>query len=460
MNSVILLGKSDFWQRNLLQAGIPFFIYNESGCSLKSADMLILNRLLTISELELLKSKINEDTFLIYTPVWGRLVRTIRRNEKFINRGMEYRFDTKAEVYEFSKPLRKGEAFFNLDFKLTKADKTRRRKFYHENVELPDERVQSVNHFEIFRYFNNFLADCFIDKDQVLQAYSPLPDDMPLFIFRIDTDFADFNRIKALFILCEHYNISATWFVDVHSKEILDYYGSFRNQEIALHCDRHYLYKDAASNRANIKSGMDILMKHNIYPSGFAAPFGDWNSELENVLLEFEFIYSSEFAFAYDALPYIINKEGKNIVQIPIHPVSPGRLLRSHFTMPQMLDYYLKEIEACRRQNRPAIIYHHPSHDLNYLLEVIFEYIVDENYQNITMLSYADWWLRRYEALQNAGSDELMSIKPLFPLNRNFPEDYQRIYHKDWHWYLHELEAYRGKYHFKKLGYPKRLLKV
>jgi len=214
-----------------------------------------------ISELELLKSKINEDTFLIYTPVWGRLVRTIRRNEKFINRGMEYRFDTKAEVYEFSKPLRKGEAFFNLDFKLPKADKTRRRKFYHENAELPDERVQSVNHFEIFCYFNNFLADCFIDKDQVLQAYSPLPDDMPLFIFRIDTDFADFNRIKALFILCEHYNISATWFVDVHSKEILDYYGSFRNQEIALHCDRHYLYKDAASNRANIKSGMDILMK-------------------------------------------------------------------------------------------------------------------------------------------------------------------------------------------------------
>jgi len=289
-------------------------------------------------------------------------------------------------------------------------------------------------------------------------GYSTLPGNEPLFIFRIDTDFASIKEIGVFYELCNNYNISATWFVDIHSEEILEYYQAFRNQEIGLHCDRHFVYKNKTDNLRNIRNGLNQLKAHKIYPAGFAAPFGEWNTQLEESLFELDFIYSSEFSFAYDSLPIIRKNDNQNLLQIPIHPISPGRLRRSHFNTAEMIDYYIKQIESCRRLNLPAIIYHHPSHGLSNLIEAIFKNIKQESINNLTMLSYASWWLKRHESIINGSSAELLDIVTLEKQIRKFPSDYERKYKKNCRWYLSEYESNQGRRYFQRHGYPSKLL--
>ena len=63
-----------------------------------------------------------------------------------------------------------------------------------------------------------------------------------------------------------------------------------------------------------------------------------------SIRVEFEdmdFEYSSEFTLDYDDLPFFpYLKDGfSKVLQIPIHPISLGRLRRSHFSKNEMLKY-------------------------------------------------------------------------------------------------------------------------
>jgi len=456
INKMCILGQSAMWENTLIQLGIPYdtFAAPDQLNQKVHYSALIIIDLISDEKLQALRKHFGNAVIFIFTPSWGRLKKTLKVEEKLSWSGEKYRFGIQMNVFVSKFGVERTRYFFPIKLDDLPLGASQRRQFYYSRQELPSERVSVINYHEITRFVKNFLIDSFRKASKKLYGYAGLPDKKPLFIFRVDTDFADIGEIKALYELCKKYGISATWFIDVHSEEILEYYKTMQDQEISLHCDKHYVYPDKANNLENIQEGLNKLLDHKISPAGFAAPFGDWNPALEEALFELDFTYSSEFGFAWDSLP-IIRKQGqKRFMQIPIHPISPGRLRRSHFNHEEQLDYYLKVIENSKKSYIPAIIYHHPAHGMLDLIEKIFKYVKANRINNLTMHSYGSWWMKRYEVIEQGNDDELLNMCKLENEFREYPEDFARIYKKSWRWYLYEYEANKGRRHFKKHGYP------
>ncbi|MCF7911671.1 MAG: hypothetical protein K9M99_04020 [Candidatus Cloacimonetes bacterium] len=460
MNKIGILGASAVWENVLCQLGIPCRVFkNQDELRLSARiDALILSSEYCVNDIAGLQAILGEKAIFIIIPAGSRKGKQLNSSESVVWKEEEYRFEVEIELFESERKCRANIVHFPIKLDDIPNDIVHRRQFYASRQELPSERINALAQFEILRFVRNFLIAAFRAGNRELWGYAGLPENKPLFIFRIDTDFAEEAEIRKLAELCSQYSISATWFVDVHSEQILQYYETFDDQEIALHCDRHYVYEDKLRNYDNLASGYSRLFNHKICPSGFAAPFGDWNRSLEEAIFELDFSYSSEFAYAWDTLPIIRKQKGKTLLQIPIHPISPGRLRRSHFSSKEMLDYFIARIEHNIRLGIPAIIYHHPAHGLLDLIEELLKYVRENNINNLSMHSYASWWLKRYEALSQSNISELIEPIRLEEQSIDLPKDYLRIYKKNWRWYLYEYESFRSRRYFQEHGYPAKVI--
>ncbi len=286
-----------------------------------------------------------------------------------------------------------------------------RRKFYFKRKELPSERVARVSKGEIrkivrvsLEYLHHFRKIPFI------QLWYYPNGQRNMFAFRVDVDFCNKNDVEALYKTCKNNNIPASWFIETKSsEEWIQYFKKMKNQEIGLHCYRHRIFNDYQTNRDNIEKGMKILEKSGINPVGFVSPYGEWNDNLGKALVDLGFQYSSEFCLDYDDLPFYpyfqyigeVSRENRfsNVMQIPIHPISIGRLRRSHFTDEEMWDYYKGLILQKMKLNEPIIIYHHPSHIPIYwddFFDKLFRFINDRFIWKPNLSEFHSWWQKRY----------------------------------------------------------------
>lgn len=460
MLKAALLKKSEAWQNLLIQMGIAHEVMEDSrDIAIPSdSDIFIINGIMDPgTKISLEKADLSK-LAIITTPKSSRTANPDSEKSSILVNGEKYHFEHPVTFYTKSERIVKGSHFLPFDFdEVYNSTGSKRKQFYSETKEFPDEIVRDVNLQEIFRAIHNLVVEVATDKKKNTEVYSVLPENKPLFIFRIDTDFATSRDISELYEICQEHNISASWFVDVYSEETIELYNSFKDQEIALHCDRHYVYKKYEHNERNIVRANQKLLKSGIAPRGFAAPFGDWNQSLEEVLFAHDYLYSSEFSFAYDCLPIIRYKEEKKLLQIPVHPINPNRLRRSHFTAKEMINYYCNLIDSRQKRGMPVIIYHHPCLLQKELIPRIFEYVNSKGFNNITMENYAIWWLNRAEVMGKSKSDELI---PRSMLKRDVisrADDHNRVYKKTWRYWQHEVESMRGRSHFKKYGYPKLL---
>ncbi len=166
------------------------------------------------------------------------------------------------------------------------------------------------------------------------------------------------------------------------------YIKDLTNQEISLHCRRHRVFTNYKDNYENIKLGVEDLKKINTKPNGFAGPFGEWNDELNKSLEALDFNYSSEFSYTYDCFPFypVTNNSFSKILQIPIHPLSFGRLRWGGHTDEAMLKYFINIIEQKLMLQEPIILYTHPSEERLNILNEIFKKINSFKY------SYFNIW--------------------------------------------------------------------
>ena len=277
---------------------------------------------------------------------------------------------------------------------------SRRKKFYANRKELPSEIVSEVSKGKLRKIVEIALEYLHHKRDlPFVHLWHQPYVDKNLFIFRLDTDFCSKQDANEMYDICKKNNISTTWFLDTDSKDRIVNYASMENQEMAIHCDNHFIYDTFEENYDNIKNADKKLKKSGIKANGFAAPFGDWNSSLDEALQKMELKYSSEFALDYDDLPFYPYHENNfsDVLQIPIHPISLGRLRRSHFTEEEMLQYYIDIIEEKIRSEEPVLIYHHPHHKHLAVFEKVIQYINSNNYGNMNMLEFCDWWRNKYE---------------------------------------------------------------
>ena len=236
-----------------------------------------------------------------------------------------------------------------------------------------------------------------------------------IFSFRVDTDLGTKEEIISLNDLLQNFNIPATWFVETKSsREWTRLFSELNNQEIAYHCYRHRTFMSNKKNEEDLKTGLKILMNEGIKPKGYAAPYGSWNKTIARVIDEFHFLYSSEFGFAYDTLPFypFYNSAFSKALQIPIHPVSAGRLHWGGHSEENMIKYFLNIIEQKLFFDQPVIIYTHPFEKRLNVFEKIFERIISFNSGNnesisqkipvLTFSEYAEWWKKRLDLNWNA----------------------------------------------------------
>ena len=298
-----------------------------------------------------------------------------------------------------------------------------RKKFYFKRIELPSERVSKISKSEIRKIVRISLEYLhhFRDLPFVQLWYYP-NGQKNIFAFRVDTDFCERKNVIDLYKICKKNNISGSWFIETKSSErwISDFIN-MKNQEIGLHCYRHIVFKNSYDNHNNFNRGLEILRQNKINPLGFVSPYGEWNYSLGNSIEYLGFKYSSEFSLSYDDLPFypLMQNRFSKVMQIPIHPISIGRMLRSHFTNEEMWQYYRNIIDKKIKLNEPIILYHHPSHKIFDIFDRIFKFI---NEHHIKVLNFSDlyhWWKKKNEVTFTAIlEDEKIIIK-----SNNFSND-------------------------------------
>ena len=366
---------------------------------------------------------------------------------------------------------------FNLN-KIYNNNQSIRKNFYNIKNELPSEVVSRTFKSKIrkclflcIKYLYNFKSLPLVRLNYNPQRYSSV------FCFRIDSDFSTEINAEKINNLCEKYAIPATWFIETSSEKMVkNFYKNFKTIELGYHNDRHIVFNNYNKNKININNGLLKLKKLGINNiNGFAAPFGVWNKALNNVINDI-FLYSSEFIYDYDNFPSypIINNKFSKILQLPIHPISIGRLNRSHYSEDEMLNYYLMVIMNKYLNNEPIILYYHPNNEKFSVIENVFKKIQSLNIKIMTMYEYYCFWVKRLKnkpeikfhnntlffdsknynveilfdnksAIINTKTDiQLSNIKFKTIKSFNISKDIKKIKNKTWRNLLHDFERYNS----------------
>ncbi|MFC1887399.1 hypothetical protein ACFLYK_01170 [Candidatus Cloacimonadota bacterium] len=418
-----LIGTNPGWETVLQQLGVTYKILEaeEIGKSTLEPAFMIIHNLSKIKDPEVIKDRIKSGGSILfesvkYAAIFKRKIRYQRikylfpqSDSIFNNLGLiDFNTTFSIEKNKARKYLDKqlyiiseiiGEGFVTvLPFELNKVlNDTRscRLRFPAERDELPSEIVSKVSKGKIRRLIQILLKGMYQQKElPFIQKWYWNSNRESCFSFRVDTDYCTTEQARELYALCLEKGINGTWFIDTGSEDrIKDIYAGMMDQEIAFHCDRHRIFKDKATNDKFITMGLDKLALHNLSVSGYAAPFGEWNKSLAEVLAEKSFEYSSEFALNYDDLPFFPNVgKGYNVLQIPIHPISLGRLRRSHFSRSEMIQYYKALIDRKLAEQEPIIIYHHPAHLHLDVFKEIFSYVNSLDLPKMNFEQLSVWW--------------------------------------------------------------------
>jgi len=280
-----------------------------------------------------------------------------------------------------------------------------------------NERVSTVSKGMVIHIIRNALEFLYHSRELPYVSLWHFPDGREnIFAFRIDTDFVSRENLQEFYKIINRTGLKATWFVETKSAEsFLCDFKSFNNQEIALHCYRHRVFHSYSSNLNQIKSGLNLLKENNIKKCGFAAPYGEWNKSLEKAITDLGFCYSSEFGYIYDSLPVFPVSAGNTFtaLQVPIHPVSQGRLHWGGHNSGQMVQYFQNVFAQKASLHDPMIIYAHPSELRFGVMEKIIENGLSYNFVNLTFKEYAGWWKKRgtlsWEASYNGNDVKIIT---------------------------------------------------
>jgi len=348
-----------------------------------------------------------------------------------------------ATVYEYKKGNGKVFVFPSGFSSLMLNAEIKRKNFYSRfGVKETNERVSKISKGIIKRYIELVLEDLFHFRGLPFINLWYFPDGVEnIFGFRIDTDFGTSDDMEKLYNVCRENNISASWFIETFSSEKkISIFKTFERQELGLHCYRHKIYSNYKNNFEDIKKGLDIFKSEGINPKGYAAPFGEWNKEIGQALSDLNFYYSSEFGYYYDSLPVYpyFNNSFSKVLQIPIHPISAGRLYWGGHSDDEMIKYFEDVILQKLKLNEPIILYTHPAEKRFHIFGSIFKKINELKIPNLSLNDYAEWWKKRdainFDANYNNGEIKIEA-------NKSDPSIWIKISHPNKDVYLSQLST-------------------
>jgi hypothetical protein len=221
-----------------------------------------------------------------------------------------------------------------------------------------------------------------------------------LFGFRVDTDYSQESIINECARIARDFDMAWTWFIMTAGiKDFSRLKNQLRGQDVQVHCHRHLVYPDIKRNIINYSIAIGKLELINTKPSGAAAPYGEWNEALGQALAELGFEYSSEFCYGYDDLPSRPIIQGKQIpvLQLPVHPISIGRLAWAKMNEDEMIAYYRNVIDMQVARGEPCFLYDHPDAILKHprVIKEVIRYGLERCGSWMTMTQFYNWWRSR-----------------------------------------------------------------
>ena len=270
------------------------------------------------------------------------------------------------------------------------------RYFYARQERLPSERVSRVSKGELLHLVRSAVEYLHHGRGMPFASLSPFPSGaVSVCAVRIDTDGGTPEEIDELRRISTETHIPFTWFLDAGSHA--SWLGRFRGmqeQEVGLHCFEHRIFLDAAKDEENIRRGMTLMREAGLEPSSFAAPFGFWSPDFGRAIDRAGFHYSSEFSWAYDALPhYPVSYGGRYAtLQVPVHPVAIGTLRRCGYTPVQMTQYFQQVVSGKLLRRDPLFFYQHPGHREWDVVRELCKSLRDSGARPLTLGQYASWW--------------------------------------------------------------------
>ncbi len=148
------------------------------------------------------------------------------------------------------------------------------------------------------------------------------------FNFRLDHDEFDQDDFDAVLEALNGHEAAVSHYVcaSTHAHEQAALLR-LRGSDVGSHGYWHHTYYDPQDNLKNIRRGIEVLQQAGLEPSGYVAPHGRFNRGLAWALESLGISHSSEFALAYDDLPFF-PPEG-SVLQIPVHPICLGIFLEA-----------------------------------------------------------------------------------------------------------------------------------
>lgn len=384
------------WQSLLEQIGIQFEEIDFSYNLAEKYSCLIINSRINQHALNKIYHYTNKHSGGI---LCTKIARTLFKKERILsNLILDVPHHLKKLIHSFYVGAGK---LFSLDFEPDsefKKNNSRRKRFPFKNGIHPDELVSSVDKASLKNAIEYVLHQLHYHRGVPYVSKWHSPAKKPIFAFRIDTDFGNKTSIQKLFDLANHYNIPITWFLHVKAHEDwLDFFHSFKNQEIALHGYEHGTSSSYEQISSNIEQGYQLMKDADLEPDGFCVPYSIWNNSLGDVLNTYAFKYSSEFTLGYDTVPFFpIHRDEKHTtLQIPIHPICTGSLNRNNIDEKGMLDYFEMILQKKLDQYKNVIFYHHPLQPGVEVWKSIFDQVNRFNLTKCTFSEIATFWKQR-----------------------------------------------------------------
>ncbi|RNC85509.1 MAG: DUF2334 domain-containing protein [Balneola sp.] len=420
-----VLGLTSGWKTILDQIGCWFEELHEVPEDSTSYSLLIINKSPSEKELHSIQLFISSGGAVLktikalddYTPA-NKLTRIYNNDSPLFLTHLPYldiyhqqSNDSLADLYDF-------ENDFICSLKIAPDDQVTdrsytRKRFFYKQGRHPDELVSKTSKHELTELVLSLIKELHFSQSLPFINKWHSPEVTPVFAFRIDSDYGDKTSIEKLYELGAQHEIPITWFLHVEAHEDwLSTFKDFEGQELALHGYEHGTSTSYEHVINNIELGLQKLIDEGIEPKGFCAPYGIWNSTLEEVLQKYSFEYTSEFTVGYDGLPFYLDSNSDTLpIQIPIHPICTGSLSRKRVCENEMTIYFEKVLESKLVRSFPVIFYHHPLQQGLAVWDTIFKKVNKLGLTKLSFLEYSGFWkerlLNKYEAYFDTSNQEL-----------------------------------------------------
>ena len=177
--------------------------------------------------------------------------------------------------------------------------------------------------------------------------------------------------------------------------------------EVGSHCHYHYTFeRDPATNGKNVRASVAFLRGLGIEMGGLAMPSGKSFPGIGSVLRDNDLAYTSNFGFLFDALPLEVRHGDLPHLEVPIHPVAPGNVIKPAHSLAGIDDYvhayYLATARRLSAAFLPVFLYGHDNDTMHLtilpgLLDRLVTALPDHAFLRLDR--YAAFWRRRLDRL-------------------------------------------------------------